>query len=240
MSEETARKIGEQARKYDIQISVHAPYYINLANPENIDNNYRYIASSIRLMQAMDGERLVVHLGAQGKLPREQALENVASGLRTIIRRLDAEGLGDFLMCIETMGQYSRIGNVAEVCDFCKIDKRIIPTLDFGHINCLLQGELKTNFDKIPEIMDFVESKIGSEKLKKVHIHWSAIEFSKAGETKHTTLDDEKWNFSHIPLFDIIRQKGLQPTIICESMRTMVEDAERLAREFMLCTDNLI
>ena len=34
IGEETARKLGERARESGIRLSLHAPYFINLANPD--------------------------------------------------------------------------------------------------------------------------------------------------------------------------------------------------------------
>jgi deoxyribonuclease-4 len=125
------------------------------------------------------------------------------------------------------MGKYRQIGNVEEICDLCSVDDRVIPTLDFGHINCLMQGKID-----IPRIFETAEEKIGREKLNKIHIHLSYIEFTKAGETKHTTLDNEKWGFDLEPLFEEIRRRDLSPTIICESASVMAQDAVKIILKF--------
>jgi len=232
MTVETARKIGEEARKYDIQLSAHAPYYINLAKDESFDKNYNWIKQCLVLLGEMGFNRLVVHVATQGELTREQAMENTTKNLAKVVEKLDAEGISDFLLCIETMGRFSYIGNVAEICQLCKIDKRIIPTLDFGHINCLLQGELTRNQDAIPQIIDFVESQIGKEKLKIIHVHWSAIVYSEKGERFHTTLDDKQWAFDFEPFAQVIKSKNLTPVIICESKEIMAQDAMKLNKQF--------
>ena len=45
ISEETAKLIGENAKENDVLVSAHAPYYINLANPneEMIQKSFAYI-----------------------------------------------------------------------------------------------------------------------------------------------------------------------------------------------------
>ena len=44
LSDETAFKIGQEFKKYGIENSVHAPYYINFANPsrESIEKNFDF------------------------------------------------------------------------------------------------------------------------------------------------------------------------------------------------------
>lgn len=232
MSIETAHKMGEEARKYDIELSAHAPYFVNLTNDDAFEKNYKWIRDCLFLLNEMGYKRLVVHLASQGSHTREKALEKVEKNLRAIIKRLDDEGLSNWLMCIETMGKYSYIGTLEEICALCKIDPRIIPTLDFGHLNCLEQGELSRNPNRIGEIIDYVEREIGLEKLKQVHIHFSAIVYGEKGERWHTTIDDEPWAIPFEPLANVIKEKDLKPVIICESADIMAQDAKRLKQIF--------
>lgn len=48
VGEETARNIGAQAKEFEIALSLHAPYFINLANPEeeSLKKTIGYILSS--------------------------------------------------------------------------------------------------------------------------------------------------------------------------------------------------
>jgi deoxyribonuclease-4 len=228
MMDKTAKTIGNNAAQFGVQISVHAPYFINLANNGSMENNYNYIKRSLELLRQMGGNRLVVHAGSQMDMERSEAIENCRKNLHTVIKRLDADGISDFLLCIETMGKYRQIGNVEEICELCSVDERVIPTLDFGHINCLMQG----NMD-IPKIFDTAKRLIGEEKLNKVHIHLSFVQFSAAGEIRHTVLDDKKWGFSIKVITDEIKQRELNPVIICESENVMAQDAVKI-KEFYL------
>ncbi|MCQ2382063.1 MAG: TIM barrel protein, partial [Clostridia bacterium] len=143
MTDKTAQIIGKQAELYDVRISVHAPYYINLANSVNLDKNYHYIKRSLELLKLMGGNRLVVHTGCQMQMTREEALSNCRKSLEIILKRLQDEGFEDFWLCLETMGKYTQIGNLDEVCELCMLDaKHLIPTVDLGHMNCLAQGKL--------------------------------------------------------------------------------------------------
>ena len=65
MSDETAAKIRTAFSKYDIAISVHAPYYTNFANPdpEMIKKSIGYIMQSLEACKKMGGERVVFHPG---------------------------------------------------------------------------------------------------------------------------------------------------------------------------------
>jgi deoxyribonuclease-4 len=229
MTDKTAQIIGERAKAHGIQISVHAPYYINLANPDPIaiEKSYHYIKRSLELLRIMGGERLVVHVGSQMELPRSVALDNCRKNLKNVIKRLDDDGIKDFLLCIETMGKYRQIGNPDEICDLCSVDERVIPTFDFGHINCLMQGQMN-----VAEIFAAAEKKLGNEKLKKLHIHLSFIRFGEKGETEHTTLDDTKWGFDIETILTEVIRRDLAPTIICESASVMAQDAVKIMEKY--------
>ena len=114
VSEETARKVAEQAREHRVSVSVHAPYFINLANPdpEKRENSFRYILDAARAVAWLGGQRVVLHVGAVMKLERSQALQNCAAGLKEAYRRLDDAGLSQVRLCPETMGKYSQIGDL--------------------------------------------------------------------------------------------------------------------------------
>jgi deoxyribonuclease-4 len=229
MTDKTAEIIGEQAKKHGVQISVHAPYYINLANPDPaaIEKSYHYIKRSLELLHKLGGTRLVVHVGSQMELERNAALNNCRKNLTDVIKRLDADGINDYLLCIETMGKYRQIGSAEEICDLCSVDSRVIPTLDFGHINCLMQG--KTD---IGGIFDIAESKLGHEKLAKTHIHLSFVRFGQKGEIEHTTLDDRRWGFDIDRVLAEVVRRGIAPTIICESAGIMAQDSVKIMRKY--------
>ena len=225
-----AQKLGDEARKNDIELSVHAPYYINLASPDSemLQKSYGYIEKCVSILKTLGFSRLIVHIGSQGTLERDVAIENCKANLKWVIDELRRHGHDDFLLCIETMGRYKAIGNYTEICDICSVDECVIPTLDFGHINCLEQGELVRNSARFGEILDYCIAKLGYQKMKKVHVHISAIRFGLKGELAHTVLADKKWAFPFEPLAKAIKDRALEPVIICESSEIMAQDAKRL------------
>ena len=62
IGEETAGKIKEAAEKYKIEMSLHSPYFINLATPDEQKqiNSIDYILQSARAAKAMGASRVVV------------------------------------------------------------------------------------------------------------------------------------------------------------------------------------
>ena len=77
LSDERALQIGNAFNNAGVEISVHAPYYINLANPEqeNAQKSFNYIIDSAKKVVLLGGNRVVFHPASQGKMKREVAVE---------------------------------------------------------------------------------------------------------------------------------------------------------------------
>ena len=85
LSQEMAEKIGAAMAAEGILLSVHAPYYINLANPdpEKRQTSLNYILESALRAQWMGAERIVVHVGSPMKMARGDAMQNCREGLKS-------------------------------------------------------------------------------------------------------------------------------------------------------------
>lgn len=226
MSLETAKQLGEEAKINNIMVSVHAPYFINLANPDEVmkEKSFNYIIKGFEYLKAMRGEHLVVHIGSQGKLERSQAIKLIDERLTELLERLEKLNLKNMYLCIETMGKNMQIGTYKEVINFCQKNKMLLPTFDFGHINAITQGGLKTKED-YQKIFDLCFEKLGEFKTKNCHIHFSKIEYGAKGEIKHLNYSDKIFGPDFFPLAEVLCDKNLTPTIICESKVVMAEDA---------------
>ena len=231
VSTDTAKAMGEAAARCDVQLSLHAPYFISLASaePEKRDNSVRYILESARAVTAMGGERIVVHPGGLGGLSRADATALASQTLRRAQQALDEEGLCAVRICPETMGKINQLGDLDEVLEFCKVDERFLPCIDFGHLNSRTQGELNSR-EAFAAVLDRLHNDLGAERAAMFHAHFSKIEYTKGGEKRHLTFEDTVFGPDPAPLMQLIRERGLTPTFICESDGTQAEDARTLMR----------
>ncbi|MCL2752041.1 MAG: TIM barrel protein [Firmicutes bacterium] len=223
----TGVAIGAEMAKYDIAVSVHAPYYINFAtaDEDNAEKSYMYVKSSVKAMRHMGAARCVMHCGSAGRGDRKDALETVKRRLLQLAEILRAEGLYEGIeLCPETMGKYSQIGGPAEILELCKVDPIYTPCYDFGHINCLTQGGLKTA-DDYKRLIDECADALGDAKTKNMHIHFSKIRYGAHGELNHLTFGDTAYGPEFEPLAEVIAAHAMTPVILCESDGTMAEDA---------------
>lgn len=227
VSKASASAFGEKAREAGIRLSLHAPYYISLSSvePEKRENSVRYILESAEAAAAMGAARVVVHSGSCGKMSRTDALELAKDTLKKALAALDAAGLSGVTVCPETMGKINQLGTLEEVLELCRIDDRLLPCIDFGHLNARTFGGIAGRAE-YAAILDAVEDRLGSDRLRVFHSHFSKIEYTdKGGEKRHLTFADETYGPRFEPLIDLVVQRGLTPTFICESAGTQGEDA---------------
>lgn len=229
ISNDGAKKLGKFAKENNILLSVHAPYYISLSSVEEQKrkNSIDYIIQTLNAAKYMGADRIVVHSGSCGSITRREALMLATETLKSAVEEADRQGFGDIHICPESMGKVKQLGNVEEVIKLCQIDERLIPTMDFGHINAMTIGGLKEKSD-FERVFDQIENKLGSERAKSFHIHYSRIEYTNAGEKKHRTFEEVEYGPEFLPIAEIIAERGLTPRIICESAGTQTKDAAEL------------
>ena len=231
ISNEKANAIGELGKVFDVAISVHAPYYINFANPsdEMAEKSYGYVLRSCEKVRAFYGNRVVFHPAAVGKMTRKEAVELTQKRMEILARMIVENGMDDCIFCPETMGKINQIGDVEEVTSFCKMADFFIPTIDFGHINARTYGSLKTEED-YERIITHLINELGFERASKVHIHFSKIEYSVGGEVRHLTFADTIFGPEFEPLAYVLKKYKLEPIVICESDGTQADDAIEMKR----------
>ena len=231
LGDEKAVSIGNAFKSADVEISVHAPYYINFANPEeeNAEKSYKYVLDSAKKVKLMQGNRVIFHPGSLGKMKREDAVNLTEERLKRLRDKIYLEGLDDVLYCPETMGKLGQIGTIEEIVRFCKIDKIYVPAVDFGHVNAREWGSLKTESDYLDRL-NYMISELGIEKMKHFHVHFSKIEYSAKGEVRHLTFSDDHYGPEFLPLSSALKKTGLEPVIICESAGTQDVDAVKMQK----------
>lgn len=226
IKEASASKLKQEALKHNIFLSIHAPYYISLSSVDEAkrDNSINYILQTLQAASWMGAKRIVVHAGSLNKMPRATALSLAIDTLKRSIHASDEHGYQDITICPETLGKVNQLGSVDEIVEMCKIDDRLIPTIDFGHIHVRDLGSLNS-IDDFRYVLDKIENGLGYERLKNLHIHFSRIEFTKGGEKRHWRLCDTQYGPDFEPLAKLLHEKHMTPVIICESFGTMAEDA---------------
>ena len=233
MTEAKAVSIGDAFREQGVEISVHAPYYINFANPsdESAQKSYGYVLDSGKMLKLMGGKRCVFHPAAQGKMECEGPVVLTEEGLKVLRDYIYLNNLEDLYFCPETMGKIAQIGTLEEVVRFCKVDKVFLPAVDFGHLNAREQGSLKTASD-YKERLEYMIAELGYERVKHFHVHFSKIQYGAKGEVRHLTFADTEYGPEFAPLAAALKELKLEPYIVSESAGTQAEDALEMKRVY--------
>lgn len=225
----TFEKIGEQARAHNVLLSFHTPYYISLSGIETEKRlkSLDYIKKSLDASHAMGADIIVIHTGSAAKISRAEAVELAKD---TMFRALDAFPDTPVKFGLETMGKLNQLGTLEEVIDICKIDPRLCPVVDFGHMNARNIGGMFECTDDYRRVFSAIGDALGYEYADTLHCHFSKIEYTGAGEKRHLTFADRQYGPDFEPLMEAIVKDGYSPRIICESDGTMAEDALTMKR----------
>lgn len=228
VSDEKANLIKENALKYNITLSIHAPYYISLSTQEEEKKikTIKYITDTMEVAKKMGAKEIVVHAGSLLGLDREYAVECACELLKRTLDVADSMNLSDIIICPETMGKVNQLGNSKEIIKMCKVDKRLKPTIDFGHLYCREYGKLVTCEDWKKELQMYIDE-LGYDRMKNFHAHFSKMEFTiPGGEKKHVTFNEKDCG----PFFEEVAKAlidlKLEPTILSESAGTQDIDSK--------------
>ena len=221
---ETFAKIGAEAKKYNIAMSFHTPYFISLsgADPEKRLKSLSYIGQSLDASEALGADIIVIHMGGATKMTREEGI-NLSKD--TVYKALEAFPDTKIRFGLETMGKLGQLGTLEEVLDVCSLDPRLCPVVDFGHLNARNIGNYFVTEDDYRRVFDTIGKTLGYEYADTLHCHFSKIEYTDKGEKKHLTLEDTVYGPAFEPLINALAKDGYSPRIICESDGTQARDA---------------
>lgn len=228
MSEKVAVNVLEAARRENIALSVHAPYYINLnsSEEEKLKASMERIYQAARIGSLCGAESIVLHAAFYQKSSREAAYQNVSKALSELAGRLRGESI-DAVLRPETMGKRAQFGTLDEVLSLSEEIEGVMPCLDFSHLHAR-EGK-ENSYPEFTSILSKVEDALGKEGLANMHMHVSGIEYDRNGEKKHLTLKESDFNYPE--LLKALKEFEVKGLVICESP-IMEEDALLLKRTY--------
>ncbi len=201
MTDVAARDIGRLAKSLEISLSVHAPYYINLASkePEKVNASRKRILDSCAKAHYLGATHVVFHAGFyQGRDP-DKIFKIIKAEVVELIKTIRRNKWKPRL-APETTGKRTQFGNIDELLRLRK-ETGCALCVDFAH---LLARDGKIDYD---EVFNKLKS------MKHIHAHFSGIEFTAKGERKHL-LTKKK---DILVLAKHILRRNLDITIINES-----------------------
>ena len=211
MSLKTAKEIGKVAKELDVELSIHVPYYINLASEKKkvIEASKKRIIDSLERGNVMNATVVATHAGYYGK-DKEKANQMIFDACKEINDKIE-KNRWKIKFGLETMGKQKSFGTLEEIINICKKLKHLVPYLDLAHIYARQGGNInyKEIFDKLKIL-----------KLKKYHAHFSGIKYSLVGigrgnERRHVPMREAGPDFE--PFAKEVLKRKIDITIISES-----------------------
>ena len=205
MSIGSARAAGKIAKELDILLSVHAPYYINLCNPEKAEASKKRIIDSCERAHHLGAWIVVFHPGFYGS-SKENAFNMVLEACESMSEKIEREGWNVYLG-LETTGKSSQFGTMEENAGVHKKIKRCIPVVDFSHIYARNNGRI--SFGEVLE-------KMAELRLPRYHCHFSGIEYTEKGEKRHLEISSKRPDFGELAK-SLVKSNIKEIAIISES-----------------------
>lgn len=219
MTPASARKAARVAAKEDVALSVHAPYYVNLASKSRVtrEKSREWIMRSARVAAALGATVVTIHAA------REEEPDAVIASFREMAKALKGEGI-TVPLGLETMGDEGEFGSLDDVLEVVRKVPGTDVVIDFAHIYARTNGGLA-------KLADFEEvlGRVGAVKKGGYHIHFSGIEHKDAREVRHVPLGE---GGPDVRLFArALLAQGRDATVICESP-LLEADALKLKKVF--------
>jgi deoxyribonuclease IV len=217
MKEEKAREAGVVARKNDVLLSCHAPYYINCCAKEEIKiaGSVRHIVATAQAAFWLGASPIVIHPGYYMWRPASECRKLVVATFQKCLDEMEALKIKGVALGAELTGKKSAYGSLDEIIGLSEHfgGKQVVPVIDYAHYHAR-EGRLKAKED-YARILERVEKKLGSGAAKAFHCHFSGIEVIEAGEKNHLPISSLSPPFE--PLARAWVENGWEGRAICES-----------------------
>jgi deoxyribonuclease IV len=205
-----AEEIGKIAEKFNIQLSIHAPYYINLDSQEKakVEASMKRILDSCEKAHFLKAKYVVFHAAFYGKKdPKE--VYNIVKKHILEMQKIIKKNNWQVSLAPETTGKPSQFGTLKELlllrketgCFFC---------IDFAHL------EARNGKENYKEVLE----ELKKNKIEKIHCHFSGIEYGEKGEKRHVVTEPDKLK----RLLSLLKKSQIEATFINESP-SPVEDS---------------
>ena len=209
IKENETQAIAQKAKELEIELSIHAPYFVNLnsAEKEKREATKKRILDCCKIGELLGAKIVVFHPGYYGE-NKETAFSQIKLGILELMKEIKSRSY-KIKIAPETMGKINVFGSVEEIsrlvketnCSFC---------IDFAHI---LARDKSVDYEKVLRLFP----------QKDWHVHFSGIVYGDKGEKHHKTTEKEEWRelLKNLPRDKKIRIINESPTMVEDSVEGM-------------------
>lgn len=227
IKKEEAEKLGANAERHDIWLTVHGSYYINLlGNDETLEASKKRLTICGMAAKWMKAHTVVFHLGYYSqKQSHRKDLQDCMRTLKEIAETMQSMNIKANLGP-ETSGKLAQIGSLEEILTICENVEQTQPVVDWAHLHARHRGSLMSTHD-FQQVIERIESRLGTAVARNLHCHFSLVEYTFRGERRHHPLMTKGYGPKFEPLAEAIANLCLKPVIISESP-LLDEDAKKM------------
>lgn len=207
-------EIRKTAEELKMTLTVHAPYYVNLnsQDEEKLEASCKRVIKALSMAEIAGVRSVCVHAAFYTGLSPEETYENVSRAVDRILDQKIAH-FPNVNLGLETMGKPSQFGTLDECLRISK-DFGLYPVLDPAHLHARYNGKINST-KEWNEMFDEYEKVLGKKSLGHMHMHFSGIEYTAAGERRHLPLQksDAKWK----DFLKVLKARKIGGTLVSES-----------------------
>ncbi len=224
LKKEKASHINKIAKQEKVMLTVHAPYFINLnsTEPEKLSASKQRILNSARIGAIAGVKSVTFHPAYYMGKSSQEVYQKVKEALLEITEILRSEEVKIDIRP-ETTGKGSQFGTLNEIISLSQEIPGVKLCIDFSHLYARNTGKWNS-YTEFMEILNTVETGLGSSALKDMHLHVSGIEYTPKGERRHLVAQNSENKFNYMELMYALRDKEVEGFLICESPN-LEEDA---------------
>jgi len=217
MKQEDAERLGVEARKNDVLLSMHGSYYVNLSGKkEVVEASKRRVVACATAARWMGAYVVVFHMGFYGLVEKSYAFRSCVNALKDIVATMNSLGIRNVKLGPETMGRVFQVGSLDEVLTICEEVEQTQLVIDWGHMHARHQGRFR-KVEDFRAVVEEVERRLGTEAARNMHCHFSKIEYTDKGERRHHVLDAARYGPDFRMLAEVIADFNMRPVMICET-----------------------
>lgn len=217
MKQEHAENLGAEARKNDVQLSMHGSYYVNLCGKKEVmEASKKRLIACATAANWMGAYVVVFHTGFYGLLEKSYAFRTCVDALKDTVSTMRGLGIRNVKLGPETMGKGSQVGSLDEILTICEEVEQTQLVIDWGHLHARRQGRFR-KVEDFRAVAENVERRLGTKAVRSMHCHFSKIEYTDKGERRHHVLDEPRYGPDFAMLAEVIAEFKMRPVIICET-----------------------
>jgi deoxyribonuclease IV len=228
ITEEKAPLVKKISRDSNVILTCHGQYYVNMnaKDPAKLKASIqRVLLASNRAWQCGAWSicfHMAYYMGDRESVAYEKTKEQV----KTVVRELKNTG-NEIWLRAETGGKVTQFADIEDLIRLSQEVEQVLPCIDWAH-HCSRSNGKVNSYEEFKNILVQIESGLGTEAIRNMHMHIEGIEWSEKGERNHLKFEDSK--FKYQDALRAVKDFNVKGVMICESPN--IEEDAIIAREF--------